>query len=341
MREVAAVQITSFDAAHQAGVIDLIVGIQQREYGLAITAADQPDLGAIPSFYQQGAGNFWVALDAGKVVGTIGLREFAPRQGALRKMFVSPDYRGRAGVAGQLLATLVDWARRHHIEAITLGTTDRFLAAHRFYEKNGFARIAETDLPSGFPRMAVDSRFYAVTLDGPWKVVRRLNAEEIEERLHEFGALLRACVDDGASIGFLPPLGDADAAAYWHGVADRVRSGEACLLSVADAVGRLAGCVQLALETRANGTHRAEVAKLMVDPTRRRQGLGRALMQALEVEARRRGRTTLVLDTRAGDPSERLYGSLGYVRAGEIPRYARSADGRLDGTAIYFKLLED
>lgn len=341
MNEFASVNIAPFDVSHQAGVLDLIVGIQQREYGLAITAADQPDLGAIPSFYQQGVGNFWVALDSGKVVGTIGLCEFAPGQGALRKMFVSSDYRGRAGVAGQLLATLIDWARRHRIEAITLGTTDRFLAAHRFYEKNGFVRIAETDLPADFPRMAVDSRFYAMRLDRAWKAVRCLDPEEIGRRLRELCALLQTCVAAGASIGFLPPLDDADAAAYWQGVADRVRSGEALLMCIEDAAGRLAGCVQLLLETRANGTHRAEVAKLMVDPADRRHGLGRALMQALEAEARRLGRTTLVLDTRAGDPSERLYTALAYVRAGEIPRYARSADGRLDGTAIYFKLLEN
>jgi ribosomal protein S18 acetylase RimI-like enzyme len=91
---------------------------------------------------------------------------------------------------------------------------------------------------------------------------------------------------------------------------------------------------------RANGLHRAEVAKLMVHRAARRRGIARALMLALEDHARRLGRTTLVLDTRQGDPSERLYQSLGYQLAGAIPEYARSADGTLDATAIYYRLLK-
>ncbi len=80
--------------------------------------------------------------------------------------------------------------------------------------------------------------------------------------------------------------------------------------------------------------------KLMVDTRARRHGIGRALMLAAEGEARRRGRTTLVLDTRRGDPSEPLYVSLGWTLAGVIPRYARSADGALDPTAFYYRLLD-
>ena len=45
-----------------------------------------------------------------------------------------------------------------------LGTTDKFLAVHRFYEKNGFRAVPPEDLPPEFPRMAVDTRFYAITL---------------------------------------------------------------------------------------------------------------------------------------------------------------------------------
>jgi ribosomal protein S18 acetylase RimI-like enzyme len=80
--------------------------------------------------------------------------------------------------------------------------------------------------------------------------------------------------------------------------------------------------------------------RLIVHRRARRQGLGRALMLAIEEHARRLGRTTLVLDTRHGDPSEHLYQSLGWALAGTIPRYARSAGGTLDATAIYYRLLD-
>ena len=91
--------------------------------------------------------------------------------------------------------------------------------------------------------------------------------------------------------------------------------------------------------TRANGLHRAEVSKLLVARSARRQGLGRRLMLALEMVAQRLGRTTIVLDTRQGDPSEALYAGLGYHLVGAIPAYARSADGSLHATAFYYKLL--
>ncbi len=331
--------IAPFQAAHQSGVLDLIVGIQRREYGLAITAADQPDLTDIPGFYQQGAGNFWVATVDDQVIGTIALREYAAGQGALRKMFVDAAYRGRVGVAGRLLATLLAWARERRIDTITLGTTERFLAAHRFYEKHGFVPIAVESLPADFPRMAVDTRFYALTLNAAAPVIGVWGMDEIDARETELVSLLQRCVADGASIGFMDPLSARDASSYWQRVGRAVQAGDLRLWA-AEADGRLVGSVQLALEHRANGRHRAEVAKLMVDPVARRRGIGRALMQVLEAEARALGRSTLVLDTRAGDPSERLYGGLGYHRVGEIPNYALSTDGVLHSTAIYFKLLE-
>jgi len=80
--------------------------------------------------------------------------------------------------------------------------------------------------------------------------------------------------------------------------------------------------------------------KLMVYRASRQRGIGRALMLAAEAEARRLERTTLVLDTRQGDPSERLYRSLGWELGGVIPRYARSADGKLDPSAFYYRLLD-
>jgi ribosomal protein S18 acetylase RimI-like enzyme len=146
--------------------------------------------------------------------------------------------------------------------------------------------------------------------------------------------LLVAVVDDGASIGWLPPLDRAAARAYWQQVL-----GPATVLLLAEQDGQIVGSAQLHLEQRANGRHRAEVAKLMVHPLARQRGLGRQLMLALEAVARREQRSLLVLDTRAGDPSNRLYQSLGYVEVGCIPRYARSAGGQLEATVFYFKEL--
>jgi len=142
-------------------VVALIVAIQRDEFAIEITAEQQPDLRDIPAFYQVRSGNFWVALAGGRVVGTISLLDIGNRQGALRKLFVQRDFRGReAGTAQRLLEVLLTWAREREIREIFLGTTAKFLAAHRFYEKNGFIEIATSALPPAFPIMPVDVKFY-------------------------------------------------------------------------------------------------------------------------------------------------------------------------------------
>ena len=142
-------------------VLGLILPIQQQEFALAITAADQPDLADIDGFYRRGAGEFWVAAQGERIIGCIALIDIGAsgalidigatgalidigeRGGVVRKMFVAVDHRGRsAGVAQRLLDVLTAHAVKAGLTALWLGTTEKFLAAHRFYEKNGFSVIA-------------------------------------------------------------------------------------------------------------------------------------------------------------------------------------------------------
>jgi ribosomal protein S18 acetylase RimI-like enzyme len=169
--------------------------------------------------------------------------------------------------------------------------------------------------------------------------IEAMDATAVAASMSGLVELLKDVVDDGGSIGFLPPLDRGEARAYWGSVADALGRSARVMLVARDEAG-IAGSAQLDVEARPNGRHRAEVTKVMVATRARRQGIGRALMIAIEAEARAHRRTTLVLDTRRGDPSERLYTSLGWQLAGVIPRYARSANGALDPTAFYFKLLE-
>lgn len=151
-------------------------------------------------------------------------------------------------------------------------------------------------------------------------------------------ALLQDAVDRGASIGFLPPLAADEAERYWDGVAAEQAAGARLLLAALHA-DRIVGAIQLALVPKPNARHRAEIQKLLVVSSARQQGLGRALMLAVELAARQAERSLLVLDTRQGDVAERLYRSLGYVEAGVIPQYARSANGKLDACVFFYKLL--
>lgn len=162
------IHITPFHADHIAAVASLIIPIQRSEFGVSITLDDQPDLRDIDGFYRAtGCGEFWLAhrKTDGAIIGSIALLDLGSGNGALRKMFVHKEHRGgQAPLAGHLLHTLLGHARAHGLQHIWLGTTDQFLAAHRFYEKNGFEQVLASSLPATFPRMAVDTRFYRLNL---------------------------------------------------------------------------------------------------------------------------------------------------------------------------------
>ncbi len=152
--------ISRWTTDDREAVFDLILPIQQQEFGVPVTRADQSDLEQADAFYVA-PGGLWCARDNGRIIGTIALKAFGEGQGALRKMFVAADYRGKEhGVAAGLLAHLVDQARQAGIRQIYLGTVGLLQAALRFYEKNGFVRIEADGLPEGFPRMPVDHIFY-------------------------------------------------------------------------------------------------------------------------------------------------------------------------------------
>lgn len=160
--------VVAFRPGLETAVVDLIVGIQRGEFAIDISAEQQPDLRSIGTFYQVNGGNFWVALRDGRVVGTIALLDIGNHQGALRKMFVHRDHRGAEhGTASRLLDTLLDWARSRDFREIFLGTTAQFLAAHRFYEKNGFVEIPRSSLPPAFPVMSVDTKFFTRRMEPP------------------------------------------------------------------------------------------------------------------------------------------------------------------------------
>ncbi|KKZ93924.1 MULTISPECIES: GNAT family N-acetyltransferase [Bacillus cereus group] len=155
------IRIIPYESTFQDEVVDLIVHIQQKEYNVPITKEEQPDLLEIETFYQRNHGNFWVATYDDKVVGTVALLYIENQQVALRKMFVKKEFRGKEwGASYKLLQTVISWAENKKLKDIYLGTTVKFLAAHRFYEKNGFQSVDIEDLPKSFPVLQVDKKFY-------------------------------------------------------------------------------------------------------------------------------------------------------------------------------------
>jgi GNAT superfamily N-acetyltransferase len=286
-----------------------------------------PELRALASHYADKGGALWVAEQDQQIVGMIGVVPHAETTWEIVRLYLLPAHRG-TDLAPRLLATAEAHAREAGATRLLLWSDTRFDRAHRFYEKHSYVR-------SGPIRVLHDISnslefAYAKPIDG----IEPLDAAAAASAERRLAEILCSCVDAGASVSYLPPLAPDVARGFWKRTAADIAAGSRVLLA-AWADGALVGTVMLELASQPNQPHRAEVQKLLVHPAARRRGLARTLMQRLEQEARRVGRSLLTLDTRAGDAAEHLYRDLGWQEAGRIPGYALNADRTFCDT-IYF-----
>lgn len=292
---------------------------------------EMPELRTLATYYAKAGGALWVAEADGSVIGMIATHPLEGSRWEICRVYVHPSRHGTP-----LGHRLLDTAEAHAIAAgatrLVLWSDTRFERAHRFYEKRSY-------VCSGPVRVLHDlsnslEYAYAKPVAGI-EVLDVAAAASAERRLAE---ILIACVAGGAGVSFLPPLAPEVARSFWHGQVADIAAGRRILLA-GWVGGLLAGTVTLAFATPQNQPHRADVAKLLVDPAARRHGLARALTERLEQEAIGAGRTLLTLDTRAGDAAERLYRSMGWQELGVIPGYSLTADGTFDNTLFFWKRL--
>jgi N-acetylglutamate synthase-like GNAT family acetyltransferase len=138
--------------------IDAMMARIQEEFAEQITSRHST---VLPDVYQLPGQKYWVALSGENVIGTIGLVLYGKNNGVVKRMMVDPAYRGnRFPTAQTLLDTAFDWAREHGVKEIYLGTMQQFVAAQKFYLKNGFEEIPEKKLPSDYPPNPMDTLFY-------------------------------------------------------------------------------------------------------------------------------------------------------------------------------------
>lgn len=171
-------------------------------------------------------------------------------------------------------------------------------------------------------------------------IIRCLDLQHFDQAMPVLAELLHSCVHEGASVGFVLPFSIQDSEEFWR---QKVRPSLATnrrVVIVAEIDGKIVGSVQLDCDLMPNQKHRADVSKLLVHPSNRRQGLARNLMQELERQALQRQLTLLVLDTRTGDDAQSLYASMGFEVAGTVPGFALDPfSQKFDATTYMFKQL--
>jgi GNAT superfamily N-acetyltransferase len=168
--------------------------------------------------------------------------------------------------------------------------------------------------------------------------IRRLDGAAARTHVDALAGVLVDCVEGGASIGYLAPFSQGQARDVFAAFAVEVEQGRRLLLG-AFVGGALVGTVQVVLSMPPNQPHRAEIARMLVRRSARRQGIARRLMERAEQEARTEGKSLLVLDAVTGGDAARLYDRLGWTTVGVIPGYALYPDGRPCDTTVFFKVL--
>jgi ribosomal protein S18 acetylase RimI-like enzyme len=168
-------------------------------------------------------------------------------------------------------------------------------------------------------------------------MIELLHPPASDSDLSALAALLVDAVESGAAVSFISLTRD-EAEDWWRRQHANAASGFIHLVA-RDGEG-IVGSVLVHPSWAPNQPHRADVSKLIVHRRAQRQGLGAALMAAVERAAAAAGFRLLVLDSKRGDAGERLYRRLGWSVAGIIPRYALDTDGRTaHDTVVFYKEL--
>ncbi|MCO5996951.1 GNAT family N-acetyltransferase [Actinoallomurus rhizosphaericola] len=168
--------------------------------------------------------------------------------------------------------------------------------------------------------------------------ITRLSAAEYTARVPDLADLLLDAVAGGHSLGFVEPFERGAALDWWRARTPAVADGSLLVWACPGPRG-VDGTVGLALESKPNGRHRAEVVKLMVHRDARGRGLGRALLATAERAAAELGAGLLLLDTETGSVAESLYTTAGWTRYGVVPDYASDPSGALRDCSFFYKRL--
>jgi len=136
-------QIIEYTPHYQQQVIDVITCVLQDQHVIpeSTEPIDDPDLYHIPTIYI-GRSRLWVCVTNDTVIGTVAIREMSTALARLNRMFVLTDHHGQ-GIGQRLLDHALAFARSQHYQEIILHTHPLMHRAHRFYERNGFTRVAE------------------------------------------------------------------------------------------------------------------------------------------------------------------------------------------------------
>ncbi|MFA6493008.1 MAG: GNAT family N-acetyltransferase [Patescibacteria group bacterium] len=139
-------KIIEFDPEYAQEIYDFVMDIKVNDLGWKKDAFELHD---IKNNYLSRNGNFWIALEADKIIGTLALKDMGNNQGYLKRMYIDQEYRGK-GLAQAMINILLKYAKEKRFEEIYLATTRNPVSerAIAFYKKYNFESMSK--LPDNF-----------------------------------------------------------------------------------------------------------------------------------------------------------------------------------------------
>jgi len=161
------IYVTGFRPGALGRVVEMHGDHYARAWGLDVRfeAEVAREMGEFMARFDAGRDGFWLALEDGRIVGSITLdasRE-AERQGRIRWFIVDDAVQGR-GVGRRLLDEALGFARARGLRGLYLWTFAGLEAARRLYERRGFT-LAEERFERDWSRDGVTHQRLVLALD--------------------------------------------------------------------------------------------------------------------------------------------------------------------------------
>jgi len=135
------IRIRKFKPQDQPQVKNLIRLILQRELNVDKSTYPETDIKNIEESYGRKRDVFFVAVIGNSVIGSIAIKEDDKNTALLRRIFVSPEFRG-IGLGKKLIVKAIEFCENNDYSVINFCSTDKMRAANDLCKKNGFKRRA-------------------------------------------------------------------------------------------------------------------------------------------------------------------------------------------------------
>jgi GNAT superfamily N-acetyltransferase len=138
-------KIRRFTTRDQGQVKKLITGILANDFAMDQRAYPHSDLDSISKVYGGGREVFFVDENEGHIIGTVAVKEESKDTAILRRLFISPKYRGK-GYGRLLIEKALGFCKEKGYREVVFHVSNTMKAATELCRSKGFKEKEKLDL---------------------------------------------------------------------------------------------------------------------------------------------------------------------------------------------------